>query len=120
MRVCAGDYTEGQTVTEVSSIKAFSKAQGRRTAANVDTGLVKRKLFVAPLRTKYVYVHISHPQEVSQTHAPYNRKTSIPKTNISVYNFKEETNEMVHSQHRFLWRWKWDLSENRSDIPRKF
>jgi len=23
---------------------------------------------------------------------------------------------MLYLQHRFLWRWEWDLSENRSDV----
>jgi len=37
-----------------------------------------------------------------------------------VSNFKEEPNEMLHSQRRFLCRWKYYLSENRSDIPWMF
>ena len=34
--------------------------------------------------------------------------------------FKEETCELLHSEHSFLWCWNLDTSKSRSGIPGKF
>jgi hypothetical protein len=34
--------------------------------------------------------------------------------------FKEETMKVLHLEHGFVWRWKLDMSESRSEIPGKF
>jgi hypothetical protein len=54
---------------------------------------------------------------IAMAKAAFNKKTFYQQTGLK---FKEETSEMLHLEHSFVWCWNVDTSENGSEVSGKF
>jgi hypothetical protein len=56
---------------------------------------------------------------ITMTKAAFNKNKALFTQQIGL-KFKEETGEMLHLEHSFVWCWSLDTSEDRSEVPWKF